>query len=79
MSHLTSHYRFGMSRLPTFLHIVVTPMYQNLPLYDFTNAYIIIRGSIVASISACHAEDPGSIPGLGVFVLHGWYIYMRKL
>ena len=24
------------------------------------------RVSIVASISACHAEDPGSIPGLGV-------------
>ena len=29
-----------------------------------------IRGSIVVSISACHAEDPGSIPGRGVlFVL----------
>lgn len=25
----------------------------------------IIRGSIVVSISACHAEDPGSIPGRG--------------
>ena len=25
-----------------------------------------IRGSIVVSISACHAEDPGSIPGHGV-------------
>ena len=25
----------------------------------------MIRGSIVASISACHAEDPGSIPGRG--------------
>ena len=25
-----------------------------------------IRGSIVVSISACHAEDPGSIPGCGV-------------
>ena len=24
-----------------------------------------VRDSIVASISACHAEDPGSIPGLG--------------
>ena len=24
------------------------------------------RGSIVVSISACHAEDPGSIPGRGV-------------
>ena len=26
-----------------------------------------IRGSIVVSISACHAEDPGSIPGRGGF------------
>ena len=26
-----------------------------------------IRGSIVVSISACHAEDPGSIPGCGGF------------
>ena len=24
-----------------------------------------IRGSVVASIPACHAEDPGSIPGRG--------------
>ena len=27
----------------------------------------MIRDSIVVSISACHAEDPGSIPGRGVF------------
>ena len=27
------------------------------------------RGSIVASMSACHAEDPGSIPGRGVVSL----------
>ena len=26
-----------------------------------------IRCSIVVSISACHAEDPGSIPGGGVY------------
>ena len=25
------------------------------------------RGSIVVSIPACHAGNPGSIPGLGVF------------
>ena len=25
-----------------------------------------VRGGIVVSISACHAEDPGSIPGRGV-------------
>ena len=29
-----------------------------------------IRGSIVVSISACHADDPGSIPGRGVFRVH---------
>ena len=28
-----------------------------------------IRGSIVVSISACHAEDPGSIPGRGDYCL----------
>ena len=26
-----------------------------------------IRVSIVVSISACHADDPGSIPGRGMF------------
>ena len=26
------------------------------------------RGSIVVSIPACHAGDPGSIPGLGDFL-----------
>ena len=29
----------------------------------------MIRGSIVVSISACHAEDPGSIPGRGDYCL----------
>ena len=29
-----------------------------------------IRCSIVVSISACHAEDPGSIPGGGVLMSH---------
>ena len=29
------------------------------------------RGSIVVSISACHAEDPGSIPGRGVLLSSG--------
>ena len=27
-----------------------------------------VRGSIVVSIPACHAGDPGSIPGLGDFL-----------
>ena len=30
-----------------------------------------VRCSIVVSISACHAEDPGSIPGGGVFIAKG--------
>ena len=30
------------------------------------------RGSIVVSIPACHAGDPGSIPGLGVFFFVLW-------
>ena len=29
--------------------------------------YEQIRNSIVASIPACHAGDPGSIPGFGAF------------
>ena len=33
------------------------------------------RGSIVVSISACHAEDPGSIPGRGVLCNHTWADY----
>ena len=31
-------------------------------------AHCQIRDSIVVSISACHAEDPGSIPGRGVML-----------
>ena len=31
-----------------------------------------IRGSIVVSISGCHVEDPGSIPGRGVCVYLVW-------
>ena len=34
-------------------------------LYPLLIASVQIRGSIVVSISACHAEDPGSIPGRG--------------
>ena len=33
-------------------------------------SYINVRGSIVVSIPACHAGDPGSIPGLGVFLIN---------
>jgi hypothetical protein len=34
---------------------------------DFGLRMESIQGSIVVSIPACHAGDPGSIPGLGVF------------
>ena len=33
---------------------------------DLAMSIAQIRGSIVVSIPACHAEDPGSIPGRGV-------------
>ena len=32
-----------------------------------------IRGSVVVSISACHAEDPGSIPGRGECTISGFF------
>eukprot|EP00380_Ascogregarina_taiwanensis_P005879 284818927_5 len=43
-----------------------------MELFLFRNRQICcrhVRGSIVVSISACHAEDPGSIPGLGVVII----------
>jgi hypothetical protein len=38
--------------------------------YDLSQSTTLgkIRGSIVVSIPACHAGDPGSIPGLGVLL-----------
>jgi hypothetical protein len=41
-----------------------------------------IRGSIVVSISARHAEDPGSIPGRGVLVdrnVYGLELWVLRL
>ena len=35
-----------------------------------------LRGSIVVSIPACHAGDPGSIPGHGAFY---FYLYNPRL
>ena len=35
--------------------------------FDLCSCFTKFRGSIVVSIPACHAGDPGSIPGLGVF------------
>ena len=53
------------------------PTYANLKRISYTpiealfvvHLCICIRDSIEVSISACHAEGPGSIPGLGVFML----------
>ena len=37
-----------------------------------------VRDSIVVSISACHVEDPGSIPGRGnVLLTHGLRMQLR--
>ena len=44
--------------------------YRGLAICEFLQCLIVIsifRGSIVVSIPACHAGDPGSIPGSGVF------------
>ena len=45
-----------------------------LNVYDMVSASSHrVLGSIVVSISACHAEDPGSIPGRGVLFLFNSY------
>ena len=48
----------------TFFLVVV-----RVAIYDLSPSIVAykIRGSIVVSIPACHAGDPGSIPGLGAF------------
>ena len=38
-----------------------------------------VLGSIVVSISACHAEDPGSIPGRGGYFLHFLLFFSCKI
>ena len=53
-----------------FAHIFRIPIWfqGGLPAL-LTEPSWYIRCSIVVSISACHAEDPGSIPGGGAFML----------
>ena len=36
-----------------------------------------VLGSIVVSILACHARDPGSIPGRGAFLFFLLYLFQR--
>ena len=40
--------------------------------------YERIRDSIVVSIPACHAGDPGSIPGRGAFFFFGTFNHLIK-
>ena len=37
-----------------------------------------IRGSIVVSIPACHAGDPGSIPGSGVSIFFSFFFLLKE-
>ena len=57
------------SAIFALLHINAFAQTTPLNQHQMANACMDqqIRGSIVVSISACHAEDPGSIPGRGVF------------
>merc|ERR1712086_545853 len=54
------------SSLPSILKNL-KPFHRGLPLQDVVQIFNLlhIRCSIVVSISACHTEDPGSIPGGG--------------
>ena len=38
----------------------------------------VVLGSIVVSISACHAEDPGSIPGRGVQIFFFFFLLQLR-
>ena len=63
------------AELKTETHDCLTngaPTFTYAPVYKIRKLQVVwinnIRGSIVVSISACHAEDPGSIPSGGVFL-----------
>ena len=42
---------------------------QRLLIAPACTSFFAIRGNIMVSISALHADDPGSIPGRGIFSL----------
>lgn len=54
----------GPCFLSPFLQVIHLILFWEMTQKTIT---ITIRSSIVASIPACHAGDPGSIPGFGVF------------
>ena len=49
---------------------------QGVTLRGEARLYQEILGSIVVSMSACHADDPGSIPGRGVRFFFFPYIHI---
>ena len=61
-----SHYSLDNGRLKT-RNLKPINRFRGKPLRRWLSRSFEIRGSIVLSISACHADDPGSIPGRGVF------------
>ena len=54
-----------MSYVPIETNNLGSACYQEAEHETKEMTHIKIRDSIVVSISACHAEDPGSIPGRG--------------
>ena len=54
------------SPMPTLAQPPVAAAYVN-----YFGRLTKVRGSIVVSISACHAEDPGSIPVVEITTAHG--------
>ena len=62
-THLPARWKTE-ARAPAIANAVSCPRQHNGYHCRFQKPFSI-RGSIVVSISACHAEDPGSIPGRG--------------
>ncbi len=54
-------------KLPTQTHKLSQKINHNINLYTIYILQMNILDSIEASIPACHAGDPGSIPGRGDF------------
>ena len=58
----------GEPESTSIVHLLVDRSYNFAERPSSINSVAInIRVSIVVSISACHADDPGSIPGRGTF------------
>ena len=67
-----SHYSLDNGRLKT-RNLKPINRLRGKPFRRWLSRNFEIRGSIVVSISACHADDPGSIPGRGdSYALNAW-------